>query len=290
MPATIIDGTHVANQIKDQLKQEVHALANQGKGVKLTAILIGATPAAEMYAKRQGESCAQVGIAYELITLPATVAMAEALATIERLNNDPSVTGIMLHMPVPEQINSVELQFAIKPAKDVEGVNPANLGYLVSGSPLNVPCTAMAAYELARSTGVAIRGAEAVVIGASEIVGKPVAMLLSDDRATVTMCRSATRDLKAHTLAAEILVVAVGKPNFIPGDWIRQGAVVIDVGINRITLPDGTKKTVGDVDFESARQRAGHITPVPGGVGPMTVAMLLRNTVRAAAASGGPKT
>jgi methylenetetrahydrofolate dehydrogenase (NADP+)/methenyltetrahydrofolate cyclohydrolase len=287
MAAQIIDGAAQAAKVKQQIKSQVADLRARGRNVKLTAVLIGPTPAAQMYAKRQGETCAEVGIDYELLSLPADTTRQQALDAIARLNADSRVSGIMLHMPVPEALDSIELQCAIEPAKDVEGVNPANLGFLILGRAVNVPCTALAAFELVKSTGVTMRGAEACVIGASEIVGKPVAMLLSDQRATVRMCRSATRDLAGHTRAAEILVVAVGKPHFIAGEHVRDGAVVVDVGINRITLPDGAKKTVGDVDFEAARQKAGWITPVPGGVGPMTVAMLLRNTVQSAAKGAG---
>lgn len=282
MAAQIIDGNAIAAKIKDQLKQRVGDLARQGRRVHLTAILIGATPAAELYANRQGETAKTVGIGYDLVKLPETVSQREALETIERLNRDPAVTGIMLHLPVPKQINENELQQAIAPAKDVEGVNAASLGLIVAGKPLNVPCTAAAAFELVKSTGVNLRGAEAVVVGASAIVGKPAALLLSDERATVQICRSATPDLAGHCRNADILIAAVGKAGLITADHVKQGAVVIDVGINRITLPDGTKKTVGDVDFDAARQKAAWITPVPGGVGPMTVVMLLGNTVKAA--------
>lgn len=284
MPAKIIDGSALAAEVRQEVAQHARVLADRGRPVKLCAILIGLTPAAEMYAKRQGEGCRQANIGYDLLTLPADSTEQQVTAAIENLNADPAVTGIMLHMPVPQHLDATVLQSAIAPIKDVEGVSPANLGWLMHGRALNAPCTAMAAFELAQSTGVNLRGAEAVVVGASEIVGTPVALMLSEQRATVTICRSATRDLAAHTRRAEVLVVAVGKPQWIGADHIRDGAVVIDVGINRIKLPDGKGKTVGDVDFEAAKERAGHITPVPGGVGPMTVAMLLRNTVRSAEA------
>ncbi len=188
----------------------------------------------------------------------------------------------MVHQPVPPQVDNTALVARIDPVKDVEGVNPANLGYLLLGTPINIPCTAAAAVECIASTGVAVRGAEVVVIGASEIVGKPVALLLSDQRATVSICRSATKNLEEHTRRAQIIVAAVGKAQFITGNHVSEGAVVIDVGINRITLPDGTKKTVGDVDYDAVAAKAAFITPVPGGVGPLTVAMLLQNTLRSA--------
>jgi len=284
MSAQIIDGAAIAAEVRQEVAQQARALADRGRPVRLSAILIGSTPAAEMYAKRQGDACREANIGYDLLTLPADSTAAQVTAAIEKLNADPAVTGIMLHMPVPQHLDATALQSAIAPIKDVEGVSPANLGWLMHGRALNAPCTAMAAFELAKSTGANLRGAEAVVVGASEIVGTPVALMLSEQRATVTICRSATRDLAEHCRRAEVLVVAVGKPRWIGADHIRDGAVVIDVGINRITLPDGKSRTVGDVDFEAVKDRAGFITPVPGGVGPMTVAMLLRNTVRSAQA------
>jgi methylenetetrahydrofolate dehydrogenase (NADP+)/methenyltetrahydrofolate cyclohydrolase len=282
MAAKIIDGTAIAAKVKEQIKEQVGQLKSQGKSVRLAAMLVGATAAGEMYAVRQGEACRAVGIEYELVKLPETATQAEVEAKIEALNRDPAVTGIMVHLPVPKHVDEARLQQKIELVKDVEGVNPGNLGMIVLGRAVNVPCTAMAAFELIKSTGVSIRGAEAVVVGASEIVGKPVALLLSDERATVQICRSATPDLAGHCRKADILVAAVGKAGIIRGDFVKEGAVVIDVGINRITLPDGTKKTVGDVDFDAAKEKAGWITPVPGGVGPMTVAMLLGNVVKSA--------
>jgi len=285
MPAQIIDGNAIAAKVKEQIKARTVQLKAQGRVVHLVAILVGGSPAAEMYASRQAEACKAVGIEYELLKLHDETTQPQAIAAIEKLNHDASVTGIMLHLPVPKLLNEAELQQRIDPLKDVEGVNPANLGFLVSSKPLNIPCTAAAAFELIKSTGVNLRGAEAVVVGASEIVGKPVALLLSDERATVQICRSATPDLAGHCNKADILVAAVGRAHLLGGEHVKPGAVVIDVGINRMTLPDGTKKTVGDVDFDAAREKACFITPVPGGVGPMTVAMLLQNTVRSAEAA-----
>jgi methylenetetrahydrofolate dehydrogenase (NADP+)/methenyltetrahydrofolate cyclohydrolase len=187
-----------------------------------------------------------------------------------------------MHLPLPRHIDAPRMQYEIDVVKDVEGVNPANIGYVVYGHTLIAPCTALAVIELIKSTGIDLRGAEAVVVGASEIAGKPIALLLAEQMATVTLCHIATRDLMCHTTRAEVLVVAVGKPGLIGADHVRDGAVVIDVGINRVEQPDGTRKTVGDVDFERVKQKAADITPVPGGVGPMTVAMLLRNTLRSA--------
>jgi methylenetetrahydrofolate dehydrogenase (NADP+)/methenyltetrahydrofolate cyclohydrolase len=223
-----------------------------------------------------------VGIEYSLLQLPSQTSQRDLKFTIRRLNDDPTVTGIMMHLPLPAHIDAPRMQYEIDVVKDVEGVNPANIGYVVYGHTLIAPCTALSVIELIKSTGVALRGAEAVVVGASEIAGKPIALLLAEQLATVTLCHVATRDLRSHTRRAEVLVVAVGKPALIGAEDVRDGAVVIDVGINRVTQPDGTKKTVGDVDFESVKQKAAHLTPVPGGVGPMTVAMLLRNTLRSA--------
>jgi methylenetetrahydrofolate dehydrogenase (NADP+) / methenyltetrahydrofolate cyclohydrolase len=282
MPAKIIDGTALAAAMREKISQRVAALGAAGRQVKLTAILIGATPAAEMYARRQGDGCAAVGIGYDLLTLPAEATAQQVNAEVDRLNADTSITGVMLHQPVPEHLDSTALQARILANKDVEGVNPANLGYLLSGQPINIPCTALAAIECIASTGAAVRGADVCVVGASEIVGKPVALLLSDQRGTVSICRSATKNLADYTRKAQIIVAAVGKAHFITADHITEGAVVIDVGINRITLADGTRKTVGDVEFDSVKEKAGYITPVPGGVGPLTVAMLLRNTVDSA--------
>jgi methylenetetrahydrofolate dehydrogenase (NADP+)/methenyltetrahydrofolate cyclohydrolase len=280
--AQLIDGAAIASRIRDEVKARVDTFAQHGRRVHLTAILVGSTPAGELYAQRQKETCATVGIDYELITLPADASFDDVATTIERLNKDLSVTGIMLHLPLPAHLDATVLQHRIDPVKDVEGVNPANIGYVVYGHTLIAPCTALAVIELIKSTGIPLRGAEAVVVGASEIAGKPIALLLTEQMATVTLCPIATRDLPAHTRRADILVVAVGKPSLITADHVREGAVVIDVGINRVKQPDGTKKTVGDVDFDPVAAKAAHITPVPGGVGPMTVAILLRNTLRSA--------
>jgi methylenetetrahydrofolate dehydrogenase (NADP+)/methenyltetrahydrofolate cyclohydrolase len=282
MRARIIDGLSIAEKIKRDVKEGVAVLAARHHRVHLTAILVGGTPAGELYAQRQAESCQAVGIDYNLLKMPASSTRRDIKREIRRLNSDPSVTGIMMHLPLPEHLEAHRLQYEIDVVKDVEGVNPANIGYVVYGRTLIGPCTAMSVIELIRSTGVPIRGAEAVVVGASEIAGKPIALLLAEQMATVTLCQIATRDLAAHTKRAEILVVAVGKPSLIGAGHVREGAIVIDVGINRVTQSDGTKKTVGDVDFESVKEIASHITPVPGGVGPMTVAMLLKNTLRSA--------
>lgn len=277
-----IDGMTLAAGIREEVATSVRALGDKGHAVHLTAILVGSTPAGELYADRQRKACNAVGIQYELRTLPADSQQKDIAKLIHALNSDVSVTGIMLHLPLPRHLDPTDLQYQIDPKKDVEGVNPANIGYVVYGHTLIAPCTALAVIELIKSTGVPLRGAEAVVVGASEIAGKPIALLLTEQMATVTLCHIATRDLSSHTRRADVLVVAVGKPGLITGSDVRDGAVIVDVGINRITLPDGTKKTVGDVDAESVYPKAARLSPVPNGVGPMTVAMLLKNTLRSA--------
>jgi methylenetetrahydrofolate dehydrogenase (NADP+)/methenyltetrahydrofolate cyclohydrolase len=282
MPAQIIDGSALAERIKQEVADSVRQFAARSKAVHLTAILVGSTGAGELYAQRQAQACKAVGINYQLLTFPADITQRQLKQEIRRLNTDPSITGIMMHLPLPPHLDRARLQYEIDVVKDVEGVNPANIGYVVYGHTLIAPCTALSVIELIKSTGIKLEGAEAVVVGASEIAGKPITLLLAEQMATATLCHVATRDVPSHTRRADIVVVAVGKPGLIGPDHIRDGAVVIDVGINRVTLPDGTKKTVGDVDFEAVRPKAGYITPVPGGVGPMTVAMLLRNTLRSA--------
>lgn len=282
MSAKLIDGSALAAEVRASVAQRVAALKSQGRSVQLTAVLIGSSPAAEVYAENQAKNARNVGIDYHLLKLPAESSMDEVRAAIESLNRDPAVTGIMLHLPLPKHLDATLLQHAIDPMKDVEGVSPANIGYVVYGHTLIAPCTALAVIELIKSTGVPLRGAEAVVVGASEIAGKPIALLLTEQMATVTLCHIETKDLASHTRRAEVLVVAVGKAGLIGPDHVRDGATVIDVGINRVALPDGTKRTVGDVQFDAVAPKAAHLTPVPGGVGPMTVAMLLKNTLRSA--------
>jgi len=282
MAATIIDGNLLAEKARSAVQARVTELRASGKRIHLAAVLVGSTAAGELYAKRQEQACKAVGIDYELHTLSGESTCAQIETAIQKLNHDASVTGIMLHLPLPPNLDATELQYAIDPMKDVEGVNPANIGHVVYGHTLIAPCTARAVIELIESTNVPLRGAEAVVVGASEIAGKPIALLLAEKMATVTLCHVATRDLAAHTSRADLVVAAVGKPNLIGPSHVRAGAVVIDVGINRVKQADGTVKTVGDVDFERVKEIAAFLTPVPGGVGPMTVAMLLKNTLRSA--------
>jgi methylenetetrahydrofolate dehydrogenase (NADP+)/methenyltetrahydrofolate cyclohydrolase len=286
MPARILDGNACAEDIRAQVGMQVADFTRERGPIRLCAVLAGGDPAARLYADSQRRRCTQVGIDYELLELPESVPQDELLAQIRRLNADASVTAIMLQLPLPGHIDEAQAQYQIDPYKDVEGVNPANIGLLFYGQPILAPCTALAVNELVRRSAAVVRGAEAVVVGSSRIVGRPVSMSLSTQMATVTVCHVATRDLMAHTRRADILVVAVGKPRLITAAHVKPGAVVIDVGINRVQQrgPYGaeTRRTVGDVDFEAVREIAGAITPVPGGVGPVTVAMLLRNVLEAA--------
>jgi len=286
MPAVILDGARYAAEIRAAVTRQV-AWHNAHHGpIKLVAVLVGGDAAGRLYAASQRKLSVKVGVQYELVELPESTSQPELLAVIERLNADPGVTGVILQLPLPPHIDTAAAQYRIDPYKDVEGVNPANLGLLFYGEPIIAPCTALAVTELVRRSGVTERGANAVVIGQSRIVGKPVTMFLLERMATVTGCHIATRDLAVHTRQADILVVAVGKPRFVGADLVKPGAVVIDVGINRIAERDAdgreVGRTVGDVDFEAVAPVAGAISPVPGGVGPLTVAMLLRNTVEAA--------
>lgn len=294
IPAQIIDGKTIAAAIRERVKDGVHALQQQGKSVSLTAILVGGAEAARVYAANQAKTCNEAGIEYSLLELPAETSQDDLLHHLDALARDRRVTGIMLHLPLPPGLNSQQAQFAIDVIKDVEGVNPSNIGHVLYGHPIISPCTASAALALIESTGVALRGAEVTVVGASRIAGRPIALLLTERGATVTVCQVDTRDVAAHCRRADVLVVAVGSASLISGDDIKPGAVVIDVGINRRieTAANGQtiSRIVGDVDFESARTVAGWITPVPGGVGPMTVAMLLSNTLRAARLAWGVDT
>ena len=297
MTGKIIDGKSLAAKFKEDIKGEVGELKEKHKLTPLlTAIQVGENPASRVYVKSQRKSCEEVGIDYQLQELPEATSEEELLKFVEKLNRDDKVIGIILQMPLPQQINGRRVQMAITPTKDVEGMNPSNMGMLVYGSPRLAPCTALAAMELLDSTGVDIKGKEVTVVGHSEIVGKPITLFLLSsvlESATPTVCHIATRDLASHTRNAEILIVAVGKAGLIKGDMIKQGAIVIDVGINRVPVLDekgkpvvdneGKRKmkTVGDVVFEEAVEKASYITPVPGGVGPLTVVMLLRNTLAA---------
>ena len=285
MTAQLIEGGPIADAIKEQVKND---LAELSRPPRLVGVLASDNPGARYYAQSQEKACAEVGVEYELHQLDPQSSSEAVVSHIQDLNDDPAVSGVILLMPVPEGVNPRTVQAAIAPDKDVEGVHPANIGRLFYGSFALAPCTPMAVVAMLRDAGVDLKGKETVVIGHSEIVGKPlVVMLLQSLMAspTVTCCHIATRDLAAHVARAEVLVVAAGKAGLVKGEMIREGAVVIDVGINRVRVEvDGKKKTriVGDVEFDAARERAAMVTPVPGGVGLVTTAILLRNTVECA--------
>ena len=279
--ATIIDGRALAATVKDSLALRVRELKDNSKRVRLDAVLVGGDQGAHLYAKNQAKACSAVGITYMLHELPEDATHQDVANVIEGLNDDSAVTAIMVHMPLPPQVDSAAIQTRISIDKDVEGVNPANIWNIVFGRRSLVPCTALAVMEMIESTGVALRGARAVCVGASTIVGKPVAVLLMQAEATVISTNVHTKEHDALTREADILVSAAGVPRLIRADVVKKGAVVIDVGINRIVDENGKTVTVGDVAFDEVRSVAGYISPVPGGVGPMTVAMLLRNTVQA---------
>lgn len=286
MAAQQLDGKSYAAEITAQVVAQVAAFKADHGRVRLAAILVGSDDAGRLYARSQSRRCEQVGIEYELVELPERVTQEQLLAQIERLNDDDTITGIMLHLPLPQHLDEGMAQFHIDPYKDVEGVTPSNIGLLFYNEPIIAPCTALAVLEVIQRSGKPVHGADAVVVGQSRIVGRPITMFLNTRMATVTGCHIATRDLPGHTRRGDILVVAVGKPGIIGAEHVKPGAVVVDVGINSVTTtgPDGEQvhKTVGDVDYDAVVDLAGAITPVPGGVGPLTVAMLLRNTVEAA--------
>ncbi len=286
MAARIIDGNLLAQQIQTDVRRQVEQMRAAGQALKLVAVLVGEPPASMVYARSQARQCEKLGIAYDLVQLPVECDAPCVLERIDELNADPSVTGIMLHLPLPPWINPHEMQYRIDPYKDVEGVNPANIGMVFYNHPIIAPCTALAVVEIINETKMPLRGAHAVVVGQGAIVGRPISVLLAQREATVTACNEFTPDLAEHTAKADLLVVAAGKAGLITARHVKPGAVVIDVGINRVQVTDEqgnkTSKTVGDVDFDSVRPVAGALTPVPGGVGPMTVTMLLRNTVEAA--------
>src|SRR3954451_7668727 len=273
----IIDGKAVASQVRERVAAEVAQLRAAGVVPGLATVLVGDDPASHVYVRMKRKACEEVGLVPIPHELQADTPQDELLALLQRLNGDPAVSGILLQLPLPAHIDSGAMTGAISPAKDVDGLTPINAGLLSQGRPALVPCTPLGGMELLAHAGVALEGARAVVLGRSGLVGKPAAQLLLAANATVTQCHSRTRDLAAVCREAEVLVAAVGVPKIVTGDMVREGAIVIDVGIHR--TDDGL---VGDVDFEAVKDVAGAITPVPGGVGPMTIAMLLANTVKAA--------
>lgn len=279
MSAAVIDGKLLSAHVRTQLVARITA---SNRPVRLDAVLVGSDRAAAIYAENQAKTCAAVGIDYRMHRLPDGAGYDDIAGRILLLNTEDDVRAIMLHLPLPSGVDVERVQSLIAPEKDVEGVNPANIGNVVYGRRSLVPCTALAAVEMIESTGVELRGVRCVIVGASNIVGKPIAVLLMRAEATVISTNKFTRDIASLTRSADVLVAAAGVPNLIRGDMVKPGAVVIDVGINRVTGADGKGMTVGDVAFDEVREVAGFLSPVPGGVGPMTVAMLLRNTVEAA--------
>jgi methylenetetrahydrofolate dehydrogenase (NADP+)/methenyltetrahydrofolate cyclohydrolase len=283
MAGNIIDGNAYAQTILADARSRAAVLRESGWQPRLVSLTVGDNPAAALYVRNQGRACEQVGVGFESRSYPGEITQGEMLAAIQALNVDPRVTGIILQRPVPAGLDLKCLQETVHPIKDVEGMNPANIGNIVYGDFALGPCTSLASVALLRSTGLTLRGLDIVIVGHSEIVGKPVALLLVEELATVTLCHHGTRNLAQHTRRADALFVAVGKPGLITGDMVKPGAAVIDIGINHVEVeqPDGSRvrEIVGDVDFDSVREVAGWITPVPGGVGPVTVAMLLRNTL-----------
>jgi methylenetetrahydrofolate dehydrogenase (NADP+)/methenyltetrahydrofolate cyclohydrolase len=279
----LIDGKTHAAALRQQVADAVADLKkNHGVTPGLTVVLVGEDPASQVYVRNKGKQTVEVGMLSAEHKLPASTSEAELLDLVGELNDDPAVDGILVQFPMPEQISQHKIINTIDPAKDVDGLHPVNAGRLWSGEAALVPCTPYGCVHLLKAEIGKLAGAEAVVVGRSNLVGKPIAALLLNENCTVTLAHSRTRDLPAIARRADILVAAIGKPEMIKGAWIRQGATVIDVGINRIALPDGKTRLVGDVAFAEAKGVAGAITPVPGGVGPMTIACLLRNTLVAA--------
>jgi methylenetetrahydrofolate dehydrogenase (NADP+)/methenyltetrahydrofolate cyclohydrolase len=295
----VLDGAAIAAAIKEEVAEQVRALAGRGIRPGLAAVLVGHVPASEIYVRSKVQTCADLGLFSELITPPDTVTTEQMLVLVDSLNNRDDIDGILIQLPLPPQVDAKALLDAVSPAKDVDGFHPVNAGRLQSGRPALAPCTPAGVIEILKRSGIALSGQNAVVVGRSDIVGKPAAMLLLHQNATVTICHSKTRDLGAVTRQADILVAAIGKAGFITPEMVRPGATIIDVGINRITERAeferyfaGNEKReatflkrgstiVGDVD-PRAFEQAGAYTPVPGGVGPLTIAMLMANTVRAA--------
>ncbi|GHU06213.1 bifunctional protein FolD 1 [Betaproteobacteria bacterium] len=283
MTAKILDGNALGQKLRAGFKQRAEELAVQGVQPGLAVILVGDDPASRVYVRNKVNACAQAGFHSEKHIYPIDVAPQTVFDKIAELNADPQIHGILVQLPLPRHFDADAVLDAISPEKDVDGFRAENVGALMQGQPCFIPCTPYGVMKFFEEAGIPLKGQEAVIVGRSNIVGKPMAMLLMHAGATVTVCHSQTRDLKAHCRRADILVAAVGKAKMISGEMIKPGAVVIDVGINR--LPDG--KLCGDVDFASAREIAAFITPVPGGVGPMTITMLLANTLQSAGRAAG---
>ncbi|MBS0247142.1 MAG: bifunctional methylenetetrahydrofolate dehydrogenase/methenyltetrahydrofolate cyclohydrolase FolD [Proteobacteria bacterium] len=290
MTAAIIDGKAIAAALRGKVAGEVARLKrDHGITPGLAVVLVGNDPASEVYVRSKSRAVIEAGMAPCDHKLPATASEHEVLALVAKLNADPAVSGILVQLPLPPQIDAQKVIASIDPMKDVDGFHPVNVGRLSIGLPALTPCTPTGCVMLAKSVQPSLGGLDAVVIGRSNIVGKPVAQLLLAENATVTIAHSKTRDLAALCRRADILVAAIGKPELVRGHWLKPGAIVVDVGINRVSGEGGKSKIVGDVAFDEAKALAGAITPVPGGVGPMTIACLMLNTVRAACALNGLK-
>ena len=288
MAATIIDGKQVAADMRAELKAEVAKLKEDGIVPGLAVVLVGEDPASKSYVTAKERACEELGIFSDDNRLPADIGQAELMALVDKLNKDPKINGILVQLPLPKHLDESEVLLAIDPAKDVDGFHPVNVGKMVVGEKAFLPCTPHGIIQLLVRSGVKIEGAEVVIVGRSNIVGKPIANMLiqknDTGNATVTVCHTRTKDLAEHVRRADIIIAAAGRPNTVTADMVKEGAVVIDVGVNRVE--DATKKRgyrlVGDVDFAAVSEKASLITPVPGGVGPMTITMLLFNTVASA--------
>ena len=278
MSALLIDGNVLSQQMRADFAARTQSLISQGTRPGLAVVLVGENPASQVYVRNKVKACEQVGIHSLLEKYPQDLSQTDLLARVDALNNDPAIHGILVQLPLPAHIDAQKIIEAIAPSKDVDGFHVASAGALMTGLPANWPCTPHGCMKMLESIGYKLRGKHAVVIGRSNIVGKPMALMLLQENATVTVCHSATVDLKHHCLQADVIVAAVGKRNVLTADMVKPGAVVLDVGMNR----DDAGKLCGDVDFEAVRLVAGYITPVPGGVGPMTITMLLANTLDSA--------
>ena len=275
--AVVLDGKAVSAKVRGKLKLQVAELAKNGVTPGLAVVIVGEDPASQVYVRNKEKACEEVGIYSEKYALPAETTQEELLAVVQKLNESPKINGILVQLPLPKHLNEAEVIEAISPKKDVDAFHAENVGKIMLGDYKFLPCTPAGIMELIAETGIEVAGKECVVIGRSNIVGKPMAMLLLHQNGTVTVCHSRTKNLAEVTRRADILVVAIGRAKFVTGDMIKEGAVVIDVGMNR----DENGKLCGDVDFASAQEKCSFITPVPGGVGPMTISMLLKNTLAA---------
>jgi len=293
MTAKLISGNEIAKQIREEIRQEVAQLKAKHNLVPgLATVLVGADPASQVYVGQKEKTSKDLGIYSERVDLPATTTQAELMAVVQRLNADPKIHGILVQLPLPKGLNENEVLYAINPRKDVDGFHPVSLGKLMIGEPDFIPCTPHGIQQLIVRSGVATEGAEVVVVGRSNIVDKPIANIMLQKakgaNSTVTICHTATKNLAEHTRRADILIVAAGRAKAITADMVKPGACVIDVGVNQVgTTAEGKRILVGDVDFDAVKEKAAFITPVPGGVGPMTITMLMLNTVRAAKLAAG---